>query len=101
MKSTHPFPASLCRRMSRNYLILSIATIGAAILSTAATAAALYGIAKKPSASLVIIALLSLILADVARCHALRVFRSYQLWKSYLRDSRLAPPCSQLPAQPH
>lgn len=101
MKSTHPFPANLCRRMSRNYFILSIATIGAAMLSTAVTAAALYGVTKTPAAELVIIALLSLILADVARCHAIKQFRSYQLWKNYLRDSRLAPPCSQLPAQPH
>jgi len=101
MKNNHPFPHSLCRQMCRNYLILSAATAIAAIIGTAATAATLYGITKKPSAALVIIALLSLIVADMARCHAIKQIRSYKLWKSYLRDSQPASPCSHLPASPH
>jgi len=87
--------------MSRNYLLLSIATALASVIGAAASAAALYGLTKIPTAEFVIIGLLSLILADVARCHAIKQFRSYQLWKSYLRDSQLASPCSHLPASPH
>ena len=101
MKTTHPFPANLCRQMSRNYFLLGIATALASVISAAATAAALYGLTKTPAAEFVIIALLCLILADVARCHAIKQFRSYQLWINYLRDSQLASPCSHLPASPH
>jgi len=64
--------------MKHPYLLLSIASFIAAIIATAAMAACLYALTRTPAASLVIIALLSLIIADTARCHAIKQYRTHK-----------------------
>lgn len=70
--------------MKNAYLLLSIATSIAAIIATLVMAACLYALTRTPAASFVIIGLISLILADTARCHAIKQYRTYKQLRNTL-----------------
>jgi hypothetical protein len=89
------FPPSFIRHLIRTTRLLLIGTSAAAIVSALGVIAMLFALTQKATWEFVVIALLFLVLADVARCKAIQHHRHLRLWKLYLRDYSRHQPAPQ------